>query len=63
MGVEVVQTDAGLEVTFVLNKSPAARDDSRLQVGDVITQAINNRSKTVLSLMCVITAVAGQPTT
>ncbi|WP_300322044.1 S41 family peptidase [Idiomarina sp.] len=43
MGVEVVQTDAGLEVTSVLNKSPAARDDSRLQVGDVITQ-VNQQS-------------------
>ena len=43
VGVEVIPTDAGLEVTSVLNKSPAARDDSRLQVGDVITQ-VNQQS-------------------
>ncbi|WP_300321102.1 S41 family peptidase [Idiomarina sp.] len=39
----MIPTDAGLEVTSVLNKSPAARDDSRLQVGDVITQ-VNQQS-------------------
>ncbi|WP_290653652.1 S41 family peptidase [Idiomarina sp.] len=43
VGVEVIPTDAGLEITSVLNKSPAARDDSRLQVGDVITQ-VNQQS-------------------
>ncbi|MFD2631060.1 S41 family peptidase [Idiomarina piscisalsi] len=43
VGVEVIPTDAGLEVTSVLNKSPAARDESRLQVGDVITQ-VNQQS-------------------
>lgn len=43
VGVEVVPTDEGLKVTSVLNKSPAARDDSRLRVGDVITQ-VNQQS-------------------
>ncbi|MDV6328118.1 S41 family peptidase [Idiomarina sp. Sol25] len=43
VGIEVVPTDEGLKVTSVLNKSPAARDDSRLRVGDVITQ-VNQQS-------------------
>ena len=43
VGVEVVPNDAGLKVTSVLNKSPAARDESRLQVDDVITH-INQQS-------------------
>lgn len=43
LGVEVVPTADGLKVTSVLDKSPAARDESRLQVGDVITQ-VNQQS-------------------
>ncbi|PYE30874.1 C-terminal processing protease CtpA/Prc [Idiomarina fontislapidosi] len=43
LGVEVVPTAEGLEVTSVLDKSPAARDESRLQVGDIITQ-VNQQS-------------------
>ncbi|AVJ54862.1 peptidase S41 [Idiomarina sp. OT37-5b] len=43
LGIEVVPTAEGLQVTSVLNKSPAARDESRLQVNDIITH-VNQRS-------------------
>jgi len=37
LGVELLPTDAGLSVASVLHNSPAARDDSRLQIDDIIT--------------------------
>lgn len=42
LGVELVPTAEGVQVTSVLNKSPAARDDSQLLVDDVITH-VNQR--------------------
>ena len=60
MGVEGVHTDAGFEVKSVLNNSPADREESRLQMGDVIT-AINQQSVTHQNVYSLLTDQANNP--
>ena len=60
MGVEVYPTDKGLMVVSVLDNSPAAREDSKLMVNDVITH-INQESVKEANLYSLLNGQAKQP--
>ncbi|WP_404400969.1 PDZ domain-containing protein [Idiomarina seosinensis] len=60
VGVEVLPVAEGLTVASVLNNSPAARDESRLQVNDVITH-VNQQSVKDANFYELLIGQANQP--
>ncbi|MTJ01745.1 S41 family peptidase [Idiomarina piscisalsi] len=59
VGVELLPTNEGLSVASVLNNSPAARDDSRLQVNDVITH-VNQQPVSDINFYAALNGYANQ---